>query len=41
MSLRYGGTLRWEVCAVVFVALGLAVVRFGFYMLHMTPGLAM
>lgn len=41
MSLRCGGTLRWEVCAVVFVALGLVVVRFGFYMLHMTPGLAM
>ncbi|MGN0078138.1 MAG: dimethyl sulfoxide reductase anchor subunit family protein [Coriobacteriales bacterium] len=41
VSLRRGGTLRWEVCAVVLAALGLVVVRFGFYMLHMTPGLAM
>lgn len=41
VSLFRGGTLRWEACAVVLAALGLVVVRFGFYMLHMTPGLAM
>lgn len=40
-SLRPDGGVRWGTASVLLAAAGLLVLRFGFYMLHMTPGLAM
>lgn len=41
VSLRLESHLRWSVVAVLLAGAGLFILRFGFYMLHMTPGLAM
>lgn len=41
ISMRPGGDVRRGAASVFLVAAGLLVLRFGFYMLHMTPGLAM